>query len=663
MNKIFAPFLPPWVETGLQPAFYDMESGTVLQQTARMYAKVQQLTRLFNELSEETKTTVEEYIAKFVELKDFVDDYFDNLDVQEEINNKLDAMAEDGTLAELLQNYTFKGLNVTDNFFVTTQRVNDEGRTLTYWRTTLAPNPEKIDHVPLKGKTAQDTLADSATDPINMFEFSTKVDSIFISNSDSSGSFINTAIIREGEVLNEGGSTSANVLGIDDKGDLNLFDGSKTASELIEENNIINSWGASAWIIDGQKNINTSEATYNVRHPRTVVLQEYDSKNIIFLHIEGRRPDSLGVTFDEGADLILATFPHVRMACSLGGGGDSQLMIKGRMINDSNDNQLRKLNDFFYLDPNIEPFTNTGSEEIANARMSDVTMRDFLKSRINLTETYLSAKRILNAKFSNHNSYENRFICEVDYNTVLEPDDTILVQFPDLSDNAEIVAGDPVTLNIHYAGSVSQPIIKDEYGLLMKGSQISKRTFVLKWDGERYNVINIVPTIGTPASSENKDLDLITDYSMLYSNAFTNKPTFLGASVGAGVEITMPLPVKNYAMQFYFERPSRNMYMRCLESGTWNDWTRVADKRGDLLTNKNLDTEVIDALYIGYGNSITNRPEGSSNGWAINIPGASAGYNCQIFMDRQTGATDGNIYIRFEEGGVWKNWKKVAFDS
>lgn len=105
MNKLFAPFLPPWAETGLQPAFYDLESGTVLQQTARMYDKVNQLIRLFNELSEETQTTVEEYIAKFIELKDFVDDYFDNLDVQEEINNKLDAMAEAGTLQEIVGEY------------------------------------------------------------------------------------------------------------------------------------------------------------------------------------------------------------------------------------------------------------------------------------------------------------------------------------------------------------------------------------------------------------------------------------------------------------------------------------------------------------------------------------------------------------------------------
>lgn len=105
MNKLFAPFLPPWAETGLQPAFYDLESGTVLQQTARMYDKVNQLIRLFNELSEETQATVEEYIAKFVELKDFVDTYFENLDVQEEINNKLDAMVEDGTLPDIVANF------------------------------------------------------------------------------------------------------------------------------------------------------------------------------------------------------------------------------------------------------------------------------------------------------------------------------------------------------------------------------------------------------------------------------------------------------------------------------------------------------------------------------------------------------------------------------
>ena len=48
---------------------------------------------------------IEEYINKFNELKAYVDNYFNNLDVQEEINNKLDEMATDGSLTNLIKNY------------------------------------------------------------------------------------------------------------------------------------------------------------------------------------------------------------------------------------------------------------------------------------------------------------------------------------------------------------------------------------------------------------------------------------------------------------------------------------------------------------------------------------------------------------------------------
>lgn len=41
----------------------------------------------------------------FVELKEYVDEYFDNLDIQTEIDNKLDEMAESGELAELITQY------------------------------------------------------------------------------------------------------------------------------------------------------------------------------------------------------------------------------------------------------------------------------------------------------------------------------------------------------------------------------------------------------------------------------------------------------------------------------------------------------------------------------------------------------------------------------
>ena len=41
----------------------------------------------------------------FVELQSYVNNYFDNLDVQEEINNKLDEMVEDGSLEEIIEAY------------------------------------------------------------------------------------------------------------------------------------------------------------------------------------------------------------------------------------------------------------------------------------------------------------------------------------------------------------------------------------------------------------------------------------------------------------------------------------------------------------------------------------------------------------------------------
>ena len=48
---------------------------------------------------------LEEVQKKMIELKDYVDNYFDNLDIQTEINNKLDEMAESGELADIIAQY------------------------------------------------------------------------------------------------------------------------------------------------------------------------------------------------------------------------------------------------------------------------------------------------------------------------------------------------------------------------------------------------------------------------------------------------------------------------------------------------------------------------------------------------------------------------------
>ena len=48
---------------------------------------------------------VEELQALYLQIKTYVDEYFDNLDVQEEINNKLDEMADSGELTDIIAQY------------------------------------------------------------------------------------------------------------------------------------------------------------------------------------------------------------------------------------------------------------------------------------------------------------------------------------------------------------------------------------------------------------------------------------------------------------------------------------------------------------------------------------------------------------------------------
>lgn len=47
----------------------------------------------------------------YAELKSYVDNYFNNLDVQQEINNKLDTMAQDGTLEKIINQDIFNTIN------------------------------------------------------------------------------------------------------------------------------------------------------------------------------------------------------------------------------------------------------------------------------------------------------------------------------------------------------------------------------------------------------------------------------------------------------------------------------------------------------------------------------------------------------------------------
>lgn len=67
-------------------------------------------------------TQVENVTNAFIELENYINNYFNNLDVTEEINNKLNEMVQNGTFDNILMNYT----NITRIYNTTVDLINDK---------------------------------------------------------------------------------------------------------------------------------------------------------------------------------------------------------------------------------------------------------------------------------------------------------------------------------------------------------------------------------------------------------------------------------------------------------------------------------------------------------------------------------------------------------
>ena len=78
---------------------------------------------LLSYLKDTVIPTVDNNADALIELQNYVEHYFDNLDVQEEINNKLDEMVEDGTFDEIINQTLFTELN--DKINNTSNDLND----------------------------------------------------------------------------------------------------------------------------------------------------------------------------------------------------------------------------------------------------------------------------------------------------------------------------------------------------------------------------------------------------------------------------------------------------------------------------------------------------------------------------------------------------------
>ena len=348
MENIFVEFLPPWVETGLQPAFYDKESGTSLQQTARMYARVNMLIRMFNKLSKNTKTVVEDYINQFNELHDYVHDYFDNLDVQEEINNKLDAMVEDGTLDSLIMPYLesyhqdfldFEKLVNWSNIEYNSYR--DSTSNTDYYITEIPyTNPYGGNNIIRVGLANDDTTISSVEKPS---EFSYRHKTPFVANagifySNNPNPTAYGLVIKDGVVLKNENITDEyykDIIAIKEDGSMKSYPVGTNPQSIINDGYVDAIVGFYVLIENGTA-VDTSSYQDTGAKPRQCVCRKTNG-DYLFLTSEGRTFANTGLTLADELR-ILGGIDDIDFAFELDGGGSTGTIVKSAKINKNIDN-------------------------------------------------------------------------------------------------------------------------------------------------------------------------------------------------------------------------------------------------------------------------------------------------------------------------------------
>lgn len=79
----------------------DFDAITYYQLLCKLAEEINKVINSNNSIGQQTESLTEAYN----ELQNYVEHYFDNLDIQEEINNKLDEMAENGQLTDIIAQY------------------------------------------------------------------------------------------------------------------------------------------------------------------------------------------------------------------------------------------------------------------------------------------------------------------------------------------------------------------------------------------------------------------------------------------------------------------------------------------------------------------------------------------------------------------------------
>ena len=158
--------------------------------------------------------------------------------------------------------------------------------------------------------------------------------------------------IQDGEIIEDKQSGTLRTLGIKDDNTLVDFASDVPAQEILDQG-IKNTVTGFYPILDGEEKpyttIENASSNVNEQHPRQIIAQK-PNKDLMFITVEGRNAASVGMTYDQMYDLCKDL--GASYAYCLDGGGSTQTVVRGNLLNRQTDNNgmsERIVPDFLYV--------------------------------------------------------------------------------------------------------------------------------------------------------------------------------------------------------------------------------------------------------------------------------------------------------------------------
>lgn len=288
-------------------------------------------------------------LAQIEELKEYVDNYFDDLDIQAEVNAKIDELVENGTFEEIVGEYmeTVKQDMVSDSYYkeITYRQIRRNDTTVYI---IDVPRTDTDNNV-IQFDIENDSNNSPSVHARKTYSTLTTNGQLYMKPAVSGGSWLTGNIISRGEIKNQQDVTVPLVSeGIgyltfsENRLVVKEFPISTPMITLMSDSDVYTCFNFYAKIVDNGNVVDISNLVSNEGASLALADINFaigvkDTGNIVFVGCDGRNPIDKGLTAPELSAIFIEE--GCTRAWMLDGGGSTSINYFGAKINKSYDGE------------------------------------------------------------------------------------------------------------------------------------------------------------------------------------------------------------------------------------------------------------------------------------------------------------------------------------